>query len=103
MTAPKTDAIITAAVDKFLCWKLPQNFQPDSFISFDGKKHDTWGGYPNSWPTGTNLLDAGQARAMFEHCLNDALAALQAIDPPVEQPHLQFTAYRTDDTQAGTL
>ena len=80
MTTPTTDAIITAAVDKFLCWKLPQNFQPDSFISFDGKKHDTWGGYPNSWPTGTNLLDAGQARAMFEHCLNDALAALQARD-----------------------
>lgn len=78
MTTPTTDAIITAAVDKFLCWKLPQNFQPDSFISFDGKKHDTWGGYPNSWPTGTNLLDAGQARAMFEHCLNDLLAALQA-------------------------
>ena len=32
-----------------------------------------------------------------------ALAALQALDPQAEQPHLQFTAYHTDDTQAGTL
>ena len=30
------------------------------------------------------------------------LAALQALDPQVA-PHLQFTAYHTDDTQAGTL
>ena len=65
--------IIKAAVNKFLCWKLPKDFSPDSFISFDGKKHDTWGGYPNSWPTGTNLFDAKQARAMFEHCLNEVL------------------------------
>lgn len=35
--------------------------------------------------------------------INDLRVALQALDPPVEQPHLQFTAYHTDDTQAGTL
>lgn len=34
--------------------------------------------------------------------INDLRVALQALDPQVA-PHLQFTAYRTDDTQAGTL
>lgn len=67
------DEIISEAVNKFLAWKLPQNFYPDSFISFDREKHDTWGGYPNSWPTGTNLLTAEQARAMFEYCLRGQL------------------------------
>lgn len=38
-----------------------------------------------------------------EEARDALLAALQALDPPVEQPHLQFTAYHTDDTQAGTL
>ena len=42
------------------------------------------------------LAEARESRAAL-------LAALQALDPPVEQPHLQFTAYHTDDTQAGTL
>jgi hypothetical protein len=69
------DEIIKQAVDKFLPWKLPKNFQPDSFITFDGSKHDTWGGYPNSWPTGTNLFTSEQAKSMFEHCLSAALTA----------------------------
>jgi hypothetical protein len=73
--------IITQAVDKFLPWKLPQHFHPDSFISFDGSKHDTWGGYPNSWPTGTNLFTAEQARGMFEYCL---LAAVEAQSKELE-------------------
>lgn len=62
-------AVTSEMVDRFLSWKLPQNFHPDSFISFDREKHDAWGGYPNSWPTGTNLLTAEQAKAMLEHVL----------------------------------
>ena len=71
-----TDDIIKQAVDKFLPWKLPQNFYPDSFISFDAKKHDTWGGYPNSWPTGTNLFTSEQAKEMFEHCIRAAVESM---------------------------
>jgi hypothetical protein len=72
------ETIIKQAVDKFLPWKLPQHFHPDSFISFDGSKHDTWGGYPNSWPTGTNLFSSEQAKAMFEYCLSDTVEAMAA-------------------------
>lgn len=65
--------IAKSAADKFCGWKLPKDFYPDSFISFDREKHDTWGGYPNSWPTGTNLLTHEQAQAMFEYCLVDVV------------------------------
>lgn len=65
-------------VSRFLSWKLPKNFYPDSFISFDREKHDAWGGYQNSWPTGTNLLHAGQAKEMLQHVLGNTSPPLQA-------------------------
>ena len=49
-------------VNRFLCWKLPQDFGPDCYIAFDREKASQ-----GSWPTGTNLLHAGQAREMLEH------------------------------------
>lgn len=65
-------------VSRFLSWKLPKDFYPDSFISFDREKHDAWGGYPNSWPTGTNLLHAEQAKEMLQHVLGNTSPPLQA-------------------------
>ena len=44
-------------VSRFLGWKLPKDFTPDAGISF---AESAW------WPTGTNLLHAGQAREMLE-------------------------------------
>lgn len=54
--------LIEYAVDRFLFWKLPEDFAPDCGISFDRIAH-------NCIPTGTNLLTAEQARHMFSHCL----------------------------------
>jgi hypothetical protein len=57
-------------VDRFLCWKLPENFRPDCGIEFDAdaaKKLD-----PRNHryePVGTNLFDAQQATAMVSHML----------------------------------
>lgn len=51
------------AVDRFLSWRLPKDFMPDCGISFKPIDH------PACWPSGTNLLHAGQARAMLEHVL----------------------------------
>lgn len=59
---------IKLAVNKFLGWKLPQDFFPDCGISFDGRKDDEWN-KGKTWPTGTNLLSADQAMEMFEYCL----------------------------------
>ena len=58
---PKVEGI-KVMVNRFLGWSLPEDFNPDCGISFDNRPE----GY--SWPTGTNLLNAGQAKAMFEYC-----------------------------------
>jgi hypothetical protein len=57
-----TKSIIDQAVDRFLGWKLPQDFNPDCGITFKSL------GYQ---PTGTNLFHAGQAKAMLEHILGN--------------------------------
>lgn len=61
------DAQIKHMVDRFLNWRLPENFSPDGGISFEplGNK-----GTPHEYtrePSGTNLLDAAQAEAMVRH------------------------------------
>lgn len=50
-------------VDRFLCWKFPDDFNPDGGVSFVKPNHHT------SWPVGTNLFTATQARRMLEHVL----------------------------------
>ena len=66
---------IQEMVNRFLGWKLPENFHPDCGISF---KHNTaWGVYPNNWPIGTNLLTADQAKEMFEYALSKPLPPLK--------------------------
>ena len=53
-------------VNRFLAWQLPEDFNPDCGISFTKSAH--W----SSWPTGTNLLTAAQARQMLEHAVGAA-------------------------------
>lgn len=67
-----TDEMVT----RFLGWKLPQDFLPDCGISFTPYMV----GEPLRplWPIGTNLLHAGQARAMLEHVLGEATDARDA-------------------------
>lgn len=55
-------------VMRFLGWSLPRDFSPDCGISFDGRKDDEWN-KNKTWPIGTNLLTAIQARAMLERVL----------------------------------
>lgn len=52
-----------AMVGRFLGWKLPKDFAPDGGISFE---ESAW------WPSGTNLLHAGQAKEMLEHVVGGA-------------------------------
>lgn len=58
------EKVINTMVDRFLCWKLPKDFAPDCGISFDGRKDDEWN-KNKTWPVGTNLLTAEQAKQMF--------------------------------------
>lgn len=58
-----------AMVDRFLGWKLPEDFSPDAGISFKPTKpYDE----PGWWPVGTNLLHAGQAKEMLQHVVGGA-------------------------------
>lgn len=65
-----TDDQIKHMVDRFLSWKLPDDFRPDGGVQFDpdgAKKLD-----PRNLryaPYGTNLLDATQARTMILHMI----------------------------------
>lgn len=74
--APDVDAM----VNRFLAWRLPDDFAPDSGISFSNITDPVW--THDTWPTGTNLLNAAQARAMFEHCMTGAPSESQdGTDP----------------------
>lgn len=48
--------------DRFLGWRLPENFRPDAGISYT-PTHGCW----STPPTGTNLFDAIQADAMVRY------------------------------------
>lgn len=63
--------LIDTMVDRFLGWKLPNDFAPDAGVSLDRAYTDKWG-----MPSGTNLLHAGQVRQMIEHMLGDKLKPL---------------------------
>jgi hypothetical protein len=65
------EAQIKHMVDRFLSWKLPENFNPDNGISFNPIAGE---GGPHQFkrePSGTNLLDASQADAMVRHMIEE--------------------------------
>ena len=62
-----SDTQIKYIADRFLGWKLPENFYPDGGISF--KRYGNEGTpqqYRNN-PTGTNLLVSEQAKEMIRY------------------------------------
>lgn len=70
--------LVPMLVDRFLCWKLPDDFAPDCGITFKREsdyEHPVYGRTKYE-PVGTNLFTAVQATAMFEHLLG--------IDPPAK-------------------
>mgnify|MGYP000891970217 len=59
-------------VQRFLTWKLPENFNPDAGISFKPTFNDHLPVPMRHNPTGTNLFDYVQAKAMVMHMLEGA-------------------------------
>lgn len=69
-------AQIKHMVDRFLIWKLPDDFSPDGGIHFDRVSNS---GTPHAYrhePVGTNLFTATQATKMVEHMVADMPADL---------------------------
>lgn len=60
-------------VDRFLQWKLPDDFNPDCGIHFDAEAARKINPVNHRYePTGTNLLTATQAEVMVRHMLEVA-------------------------------
>ena len=76
-----TEAQIKHLVDRFLGWRLPEDFRPDAGISFKPTFNDHMPFGPMKHePSGTNLFDAAQARAMVLHMIEGMPSS-----PPVAQ------------------
>lgn len=78
-TTPQQSAqggVSDETVSRFLSWRVPSDFHPGSGVSFTPLEN------PLLWPTGTDLLHAGQARAMLEHVLSVRTAEEQATAQP---------------------
>lgn len=64
-------AVTDEMVNRFLAWRLPYTFCPDGGVNFDGRGRYA-AGYEKSWPVGTNLFTAVEARQMLEYALGVA-------------------------------
>jgi hypothetical protein len=64
-----TEEQIKYMVDRFLGWKLPENFCPDAGISFKATFNEHTAHPMKHEPSGTNLFDATQADAMVRYML----------------------------------
>lgn len=87
-----TDDQIRHMTERFLCWKLPPNFNPDGGIAFEaggnvGTKHE----YRRE-PVGTNLFDYTQAEAMVRHMVEGMTTEAQVKTVPEgrEQSTIEF-------------
>jgi hypothetical protein len=63
-----TEDQIKHMVDRFLCWRLPENFSPDAGISYT---RPNYAASVDATPRGTNLFDAQQADAMVRYLLEE--------------------------------
>ena len=64
-----SEAQIKHMAERFLGWKLPENFNPDAGISFKPTFNDHLDPPMRHNPTGTNLFDYTQAVAMVRHMI----------------------------------
>lgn len=61
-----TEDQIKHMVNRFLGWRLPQNFNPDAGI---GYTRPNYAPSVDATPSGTNLFDAAQADAMVRYMI----------------------------------
>lgn len=66
-----TDDQIKHMANRFLGWRLPENFNPDGGISFKRTFNEHTTHPMKHEPVGTNLFSAEQATAMVRHMVED--------------------------------
>lgn len=78
-----TEDQIKHMVDRFLQWRLPENFSPDAGISFKKTfNENSQFGPMEHKPIGTNLLDAIQATAMVRNMIEGMPASADESEFP---------------------
>lgn len=63
------DGLVKHMANRFLGWKLPENFHPDNGISFKPTFNDHMDPPMRHNPIGTNLFNATQAEEMVRYML----------------------------------
>ena len=101
-------AQIKHMVDRFLWWRLPENFSPDCGIQFDADAAKNLDPRNLRYePVGTNLFDATQADAMVRHMIDgmpenppvdDAAAKLRRVEA-----FLNSMQYENDVVMVGNV
>lgn len=74
-----TEDQIEHMVQRFLQWRLPEDFRPDAGISFKAEFNEHTAYPMRHKPVGTNLLTAAQATAMVRHMAVDLRQRLHTI------------------------
>jgi hypothetical protein len=74
---PLTDEQIKHMVNRFLTWRLPENFNPDGGINFKPTFNEHTDHPMRHEPVGTNLFDATQAEEMVRYMV-DGLSSVKA-------------------------
>lgn len=64
------DEQIKYMANRFLAWRLPENFQPDGGISFKPIRNEGTPYVGKNEPVGTNLFDAIQAEEMVRYMVD---------------------------------
>ena len=65
------DEIIKQITNRFLGWKLPEDFSPDAGISFKSDFNENTKYPMKHKPVGTNLFNYSQAENMVKYILGD--------------------------------
>lgn len=85
---------ISHMVNRFLGWRLPENFNPDAGISFTPCFNEHLTHPTRHQPTGTNLFDATQAEAMVRYMVEgDNSAATQSDKYTAEDALRELASY----------
>jgi hypothetical protein len=81
-----TDDQIKHMVDRFLQWRLPENFSPDAGISFKREFNEHTAHPMKHEPVGTNLFNATQAEEMVRYMIDGMpSASLSLSDSELSQ------------------
>lgn len=65
-----TEEQVRYMVNRFLMWRLPENFNPDAGISFKAAYNESTPWPAKHEPVGTNLFDATQTEAMIRYLID---------------------------------